>query len=795
MKLIGDRSFSRDQLRNPDKEYTMNYGWAWNAPITKDGIDKRLGEMKDAGIRGVYVLPMPKDFRPERLRTFLDPEYLSDEFFELISYAYHKAADMGMELWVYDEGGWPSGGACYNTLRAEPNAVLKVIRHREITLVGDVRYTPCENFVALFLGKTRLPDNYIPQTKVNVTEYYIENKVDFGNRVDNSCTAVTEEFIRNTYEKYKDAIGDLFGERMPLIFTDEPGLLRESIGYNEFEVFEKEYGYDLRDYIYVIDNAGLGLTEPREIQARIDHSKLIGKLFRENTCMLLHDWCEKNGVYYSGHLDLDNRPWGGVAKGYYSHLDLLRTFHVPGIDVIWNQIGYPYDGRSPLDDETEGYGFFPRLASSAARQRGRNLALSETFSVYGDALTPDEFRYALNYQIMRGINVINPLAITYGKARLATLMMRPQFVPEKPGYLSLRELNRYFERLCYLARLGEAEGDTALYHPAADYCADFVTSEYSSASYKALGTELEEKNVPFDIIDDNGILEAEDTKDGLRIGSAIYRHIAVPECKYMPEEVKKKIEPYLGVGTSPMSFKSDKLRVMTRKLDTGRLYFIFNEGEPTVSEAIDLSESGYKYSYLLSQRDGEVHTFNGQLQLTAGEIAVIFATDEVLDAISDIEGECIVIGGFAPVSYRRFTIDHFGVSMKPYSGAPVLDESFSGEVTYEADYTLPFEPLSGERYKIALDGFSVSARVEIGRADLSLGLSPMEATVDGEQLDRTGRIRITVANTAANEIAAKQNVIHSYPKAEVGGYSEKLAVLESRRPEISFGEVRLTKLI
>ena len=41
-----------------------------------------------------------------------------------------------------------------------------------------------------------------------------------------------DEFIRVTYEAYKDAVGDEFGKTIPSIFTDEPQFAgKDPLGY------------------------------------------------------------------------------------------------------------------------------------------------------------------------------------------------------------------------------------------------------------------------------------------------------------------------------------------------------------------------------------------------------------------------------------------------------------------------------------------------------------------------------------------------------------------------------------
>ena len=799
MNIKSGMSFSPEMLAAPSGEFNVCYSWTWNAPVTKEGIDERLSGFVKAGIKCLYILPLPKDFRPERLRTFLDPEYLTENFFELVDYALHRASDLGIEAWIYDEGGWPSGGACYHTIRENPDATMKVLESREVHFESDERFKPEEGFIALFDGKRRLTDDYISARSFTATAYYAVPKPDHGNRVDNTCASVTDTFINNTYEAYKSCVGDMFGDALPLFFTDEPGLFRNALAYNEFELFEKEYGYDLRDYIYVLEGGGEEAITEKEIQARIDHFTLVGKLFRENTCEKLEAWCEKNGVYYAGHLDVDNRPWGGMAKGYFSHTDLLRHFHVPGIDVIWEQIRYPYGGRAPLDDETLGYGFFPRLAPSAARQAGRNVSLTESLGIYGDGLTPDDIRYVINYQMIRGINAINFAPISFGSSRMSALMSRPNFRPEKPGFYNLKHINDYYAGLSYLCRLGEAEIDAALYHPCRDYAGTPGDLDEASVSFKELGTALEEKNIAFDIIDDNAILAATDTGDGLKIGDALYRHIAVPKNKYMPEAVKKKIAPYIGEGAPIYTPKCDKLRFMTRKVDNSRLWFVFNEGEPTVTEELDIA--GEKKLYRIDLACGEMYREAvAKPTLLCGDIAVYLVTDEEYETATQTVTDSVEIDGFKAQRYDRFTIEYYGIHNEHHDGVPTVTEDFSGTVYYTADYELKEAPKAKDRYRIALEGFSVSAEVKLdGKYACDLGMSPMQAIIPAGLLKKRGKIEIAVSNTAANELVSKREFIkNTFPMAEIGAYamgkSGSMPTFEERRAPLLFGKVKIEKL-
>jgi hypothetical protein len=125
---------------------------------------------------------------------------------------------------------------------------------------------------------------------------------------------------------------------------------------------------------------------------------------------------------------------------------------------------------------------------------------------------------------------------------------------------------------------------------------------------------------------------------------------------------------------------------------------------------------------------------------------------------------------------------------------PTLDEDFSGEVSLVGKYELPEEPRPGERYRIALCDFSVSACVTVGGEEFTLGMSPMAVTIDGRLLKRRGEITVTVANTAANEIIAKRSVIESFPPAEVGVYAKKMYAFEERRAPLKIGKISIIKM-
>ena len=96
-------------LKNIPVEYQPAYAWNWNGHITRDGIKKQIDDMYDSGIKAFYVIANPKNFRPTFQVTNLSPEYMSDEYLDLIYYSFEYATEKGMYTWLYNEGGFPSG--------------------------------------------------------------------------------------------------------------------------------------------------------------------------------------------------------------------------------------------------------------------------------------------------------------------------------------------------------------------------------------------------------------------------------------------------------------------------------------------------------------------------------------------------------------------------------------------------------------------------------------------------------------------------------------------------------------
>jgi hypothetical protein len=262
----------------------------------------------------------------------------------------------------------------------------------------------------------------------------------------------------------------------------------------------------------------------------------------------------------------------------------------------------------------------------------------------------------------------------------------------------------------------------------------------------------------------------------------------------MPADVRAIAEKYEGAGAPTYTFKNDKLRVYTRKLDTGKLWFVFNEGEPTVTEKLDIS--GGKKTYRIDLANGDMYLDpDCDMTLTCGDMAVYFVTDECYATLPSSSELCATVSELTPISYNRFVITYDGLTNEYGKGMPTVDRDFSGEITLKGSYALPEAPKADDIYRITLDGFGVTARVTLEGDEHPLGMSPMAVTVSGAELKASGEITVVVANTAANEVLAKDDIINSHPKAEVGVYQDRTRVFEARRHPLKIGTVKIERLV
>lgn len=770
-----NNKFDINSFISPDVFHSPVYVWVWNDICTREIIDNQLAEMHNLGIRAFYILPEPKNFRPDSMPTNLNPDYLSDEFFRLCAYAIQKANKLGMLCWIYDEGGWPSGGACGKVLNDHPEYARETLKSYERTFsAGDIYQKSTSDILATFLNNNKMiEEGYEFVSDAVVTEYSTE-KVINGNTdyPDLLNKAATEYFIEITHEKYASAMKNALGKNVTAVFTDEPKAPSSAFNKELAEKYELTYGESVLPYLPLI----AGKTAPTEENVHILHRwyDLCSRTFCDNFLLPCKKWANNHGIAFTGHMDKDHDPLGCMqGGGNFNLMRALRCFDIPGIDIIWRQL-YPENITENLNDMNGYNGFFPRYASSAAAQIGSKFALSEIFGVGGCAMTYDTMRYTVGYQAVRGINIFNPFNFPLGRKGQLLAQELPIFTESQPYCRFLGQFNTYVERLSYLSSLGERVCETGLYYPVSDFQGG-LKADVMAKAFDNLGRTLEDMTVDFDIVNDDVIQASKGADEGsILIGNAKYRNIIIPEGAFIPSQTQTVLDRFIKGGGKVSHTLSDLkpiinvegigLRAMHRKAENTELFFLFREYGDNGDYRIHLPSSN---GYFLDLKTGKLQRFKAEngylnLSLSIGETAVIMLTNEAFDAEckKDFSNKTDISDGFLLRKETELLCGENGFETIRYSEesvpvnlgdwANIIGEDYSGNAVYENSFTLSADKI-GKEGEIDLGDVHYAAEVYLNGHFLGTALtSPYRLKIPANVLAENNNIKIVITNTSAN---------------------------------------------
>jgi len=726
------------ELQNPPAVFWPIYSWGWRGTVTPEGIAERLDSMLSRGIRRVYILPYDKN----KLFTKKGVDYLSESYAELIRCVLAETEKRGMEMWMYDEVGCPSGSANGLVLKNRPDLIAMSIDSN-----GKSHSVPPLSHSAPY------PDLIHPDT--------------------------APAFLTITHEWYKNTVGGNYGNYFPVTFTDEPhvrGIDGETLAWTaDFdEEFRKRFGYNIREHLDALFD--LSLQDNASFQARADYRDLLSQLFTERYFLPIRAWCEKNGSLSTGHMGGDDVAVGNGKWGYYHILRCLRSLHIPGVDTIWRQIfpGKPTEGPEPYAPLCSNL-FFPRYASSAAHQIGSALALTESFAIYG-SLTYDQMRWIYNFQAVCGLNVLNPMNMSYTyEDTFALRLGQPNYAPNLPGAEDLLEFNRWAARVSYLLSAGKPCADSALYLPLTDIWQTDDRAVRIASEFEQLGAELEKRGCDFDIIDDDAILEAECRNGVLSIGNAAYSTLYFQPDITLPDKLKERLKNFEESGgkvvtctgefpvTPRIKSDTDCLRALKRVTEEGSLYYITNESYNPVSGTTafpaETAETALEIS-LITGENKRVSVCPYTYSLASGEEAVLLFDGKESPASAEIKSVgdillCLEQWTCKILRSVQVTVNgieecfpnEVPISVSPGDWCEYFGKNFSGDCLYTAVFTADKSMTSG----VLLDLGDVACSCEVTLNDDNLGkciFSPFFYRI----YPRVGENRLTVrvSNTIAN---------------------------------------------
>ena len=489
------------QLKNLlEREHQENKSipfWSWNNRVEEKTLLSQIEDMHSAGIGGFII---------HARMGLKDVEYLGEQWFSLISACLKKAKELGMEAWIYDENGWPSGIVGGKLLEREDFLVSY------LTLEEKDCFD--ENAFAVYVEENGGYRRVLKEeTGAKHFCVYLKKNPSYTDILNPD---VVDAFIKETHEQYYARFKDSFGKELVGFFTDEPQCCSLGISYSPY--IEKEYaktGKDIKDgliYLFFDNENGY--------KFKYDYYTILNDLYLHNYYEKVYDWCDTHGCKLTGHSineeKLTHQMWfcAGVTPTY-------EYEHVPAVDWL---------GRT-----CETLLTFKQVGS-AAEQLGKKQVLTETFACSGHDVTPKELKSIAEMQYFNGVNKMCHHLYPYSLASQGKYDCPPVFSRQSNWFKEFKTFNDYFSRLGFIVSNTKEDAEVCVIHPLKSlylsYCKKDTIKllETVDKRFEDLLNKLAYSGVSYHIADETILRKHGYIKDGkLVVGDCVYKTVIVPE--------------------------------------------------------------------------------------------------------------------------------------------------------------------------------------------------------------------------------------------------------------------------
>ena len=464
--------------------------WFWNGVQEEQEIRRQLTEIANSGCKGVVV----------HARVGNQIPYLSERWFELVECACDECAKLNLKVWIYDEEDYPSGNAGFKIQSLRPDLKQKGWQWKEID------------------GKL---------------EFFMQT---FDRHVDTLHPDTVKLFIELTHEKYKEHLGQYFGNTIEAIYTDDESfMIAPAIGFVWSETLENEfrktYGKSTEEIL-----TAMVRDLPESAEVRKCYFRLAQRLFLENFIRPQLQWCRENGLVYTGHLSGDEGPRHLSIKNFSSAEAYYRTEHIPAVDdflLDMNDLGYlrrPYatlETRSNKSFTKKSHPLFTyKLAASVANRSGVNQVSSEVWAFLGWNMPPEFLEGQTLFAIGMGQTLLTPHAFYYTLDGKAEQDCPPTYFIQQPYWHMLQKKISVWTRLAERVAASHAVADTVLVVP--EFLLELQNGDSMSGKsdtllaladekLQKLILELMRRHIGFDLIEENLL------NDGF--GKMDYQHV------------------------------------------------------------------------------------------------------------------------------------------------------------------------------------------------------------------------------------------------------------------------------
>lgn len=524
------------------QEPQLPQGWAaaWRQPPAEDrplqivhGIPAKRASVagmqhyKDLGLGGLVA------------NVAFDQYLQSDEHWQTLQAGVAACRELGLVVWLYDEEGYPSGGAGGLALEGHPEF--------EATALAFDPSRDDPFLIRPSYEHTHASNNY------HAARRYL-------NLIDDRAV---RRFLEVTHEAYRQRLDEYFGGTIEATFTDEPSLMAVNIGQLPEEVrsrvrvtdpldpqvqplpsvpwcydlpdrYRQRYGEDLlsqRRSLFTGD-----AEEDRRVRQQF--WALVADLIAQRYFGAIQQWCGKNRLASSGHTLAEETilfhvPLEGNALKALSRMD------IPGLDMLTSE---------PAVVLGSGW-LTASLPSSAAMLCGGRRVMTEIsdfsqkMAKKGPAGLP-EMQAAAAWQAAWGVTDF-------------TLYYR---IEDRPAE-AYRSYCDYVGRLNAVLKPAGYDRQVLLYYPIRDLWAEYrpvaerLTLDTQSPrarriveSFMHLGRLLQRSQIPFTLVDHDLLGAAAVESGALKFGEHRFASLVVPDGVELPAGTERVVEKFRQSG-------------------------------------------------------------------------------------------------------------------------------------------------------------------------------------------------------------------------------------------------------
>ncbi len=488
--------------------------YSLNDKLDTDEMTRQILFMKEKGMGGFFL----------HARGGLRTEYMSDEWFNAMEAAILVAEREGMDVWFYDENGWPSGFANGECLL--PEFYISYLTMQKKDSFDESAY-------AVFAGQD---NDLVRVTEAGeYTEFYCVYRNYNPFYVDLLNPALTDKFIEVCHEKYYARFAKYFGNVVKGFFTDEPqystaGYPISSVSEKEFE---KAYGYSMKDNVI-----SLFVETPNCYAFRYDYRALTNRLFMENYTKKLYDWCTAHNCMLTGHtIDettlFGQMRWNGGAMRFY------EFEHIPGIDHLSRDI----ESEVPF-----------KQLSSVAEQLGKKHCITETFGASGHYSEPKDFKFIADMQYVAGVNLVCQHLFPYSVRGIRKRDWPPYFSHHTSWNTASETFYDRLTKIGWVLSNYPEKIETLLLHPIESCFLDFSLMDGSpchnrQANFEATVREVVRHQLPHHFGDEVIMRKYGKVENGvIKIGDYEYKNVIITDQINISKSTHEMLTEYVRQG-------------------------------------------------------------------------------------------------------------------------------------------------------------------------------------------------------------------------------------------------------